>query len=481
MKKEFLLNIFFLIAVNVIIKPFYVFGIDRTVQNRVSTEDYGIYFSIMSFTFLLQIVNDFGIYNYNNSTISKHKQLLNKYFSNIIVLKLILGFFYTILTLLIGIILGYTTNYPYLISFLIINQIIISLNLYLRSNVSGLGKYRLDSFISILDRLILIPLCVILLWVEPFRSQFQIQWFVIAQTVSLIAVSFVLIYILRKEVLPFKFKLNKIYLLYLVKKSAPFALTIFLMTIYTRLDPVMLEQLLPDGKLQAGIYASAYRVLEAVNMIGFLFASLLLPMYSRLIASHQKVDDLLYTSLKLILGFSFVLSFSIFLYRVEVVELLYHKQELIYGEVMGVLLLSFVIFSCIYIYSTLLTANNSLRKMNKIFVFSIMINIAANFLLIPMFKSLGASFATLITQCFTLIGIIILCHKEFDLPSPFRLMVRFMLFFISFIGISILIRNSGLASWYVLIVLTGLVGLILIFLFKLIEFSFIKNMFFSKK
>jgi O-antigen/teichoic acid export membrane protein len=481
MKKEFLLNIFFLIAVNVIIKPFYVFGIDRTVQNRVSAEEYGIYFSIMSFTFLLQIVNDFGIYNYNNSTISKHKQLLSKYFSNIIILKMILGFIYTILTLLIGILLGYTSNYPCLLVFLMANQIIISLNFYLRSNVSGLGKYRLDSFISVLDRLILIPICIVLLWVEPFRSQFEIQWFVIAQTISLLIVSMVLIFILRNEVLPFKFKFNKIYLLYLLKQSGPYALTIFLMTIYTRLDPVMLEQLLPDGKLQAGIYASAYRVLDAVNMIGFLFASLLLPMYSRLIANKQSVDDLLHTSLKLILGFSSILSFSIFLYKNEIVDILYHKQDAIYGEVMGVLLLSFVIFSCIYIYSTLLTANNSLRKMNKIFVFSILINVVANLILIPIYKSLGASIATLLTQGFTLTGIIILCHKEFNLPFQKSMFVRLMLFFISFIGISILIKNSGLASWYVLIVLTGFVGLILVFLFKLIEFSFIKNIIFTKK
>ena len=44
------------------------------------------------------------------------------------------------------------------------------------------------------------------------------------------------------------------------------------MGVYTRTDVVMVERLLPDGKMQAGIYASAYRLLDAVNVAGFLFS-----------------------------------------------------------------------------------------------------------------------------------------------------------------------------------------------------------------
>ena len=91
MNKEFFLNIIFLITVNLLIKPFFIFGIDRTVQNTVGTENYGIYFVLLNFTYLFQIINDFGIQNYNNRQIAQHNQLLDKYFPNILVLKLLLG------------------------------------------------------------------------------------------------------------------------------------------------------------------------------------------------------------------------------------------------------------------------------------------------------------------------------------------------------------------------------------------------------
>ena len=80
MNREFFINVLFLIFVNLLIKPFYIFGIDRTVQNTVAPGDYGIYFALFNFTFLFQIINDFGIQNFNNRNIAQYNQLLDKYF-----------------------------------------------------------------------------------------------------------------------------------------------------------------------------------------------------------------------------------------------------------------------------------------------------------------------------------------------------------------------------------------------------------------
>ncbi|MEZ4982584.1 MAG: hypothetical protein R2769_13575 [Saprospiraceae bacterium] len=45
MQREFNLNIIMLVAINLLIKPFFIFGIDRTVQNVVGTSEYGMYFT----------------------------------------------------------------------------------------------------------------------------------------------------------------------------------------------------------------------------------------------------------------------------------------------------------------------------------------------------------------------------------------------------------------------------------------------------
>jgi len=87
MQREFSLNIILLISVNLLIKPFFIFGIDRTVQNVVGTETYGVYATLLSFCYLLQIFNDFGIQNFNSREISQHRQMIRKYFPNILILK----------------------------------------------------------------------------------------------------------------------------------------------------------------------------------------------------------------------------------------------------------------------------------------------------------------------------------------------------------------------------------------------------------
>ena len=70
MLKKFLKNIALVLFLNLLIKPFWILGIDRTVQNVVGVADYGFYYSIFSFSFLLNILLDFGITNFNNKNIA---------------------------------------------------------------------------------------------------------------------------------------------------------------------------------------------------------------------------------------------------------------------------------------------------------------------------------------------------------------------------------------------------------------------------
>ena len=75
----------------------------------------------------------------------------------------------------------------------------------------------------------------------------------------------------------------------LIKQSFPYALLILLMMFYNRVDSIMIERLLEDGDMQAGIYAQGFRYLDAVNMFALLFAGLLLPMFSKMLAKNEKI------------------------------------------------------------------------------------------------------------------------------------------------------------------------------------------------
>ena len=152
MKKKFITNLVLLLTLNVLIKPFWVFGIDRAVQNVVGAGDYGLYFSLFNFSLIFNIFLDFGITNFNNREISRHPKLLPGNFSNIVGLKISLAVIYGIVSFLVAMIIGYEKVQMRLLWVLLFNQFLASFLMYLRSNVSGMQMFRTDSLLSVLDR-----------------------------------------------------------------------------------------------------------------------------------------------------------------------------------------------------------------------------------------------------------------------------------------------------------------------------------------
>jgi O-antigen/teichoic acid export membrane protein len=425
-QREFLLNILFLVLINLLIKPFFIFGIDLTVQNRLPMGDYGLYFALLNFTYLFQILNDFGIQNFNNRHVSQHPHLLPKYFPNLLVIKFLLSTLYVCATLLAAWWLaGYGGRELPLLLILLVNQVLAQGILFLRSNISGLGYYRLDSFLSSLDKLLMLGTCGVLLWGLP-PNVLSVESFALAQTLALAATAVVVAVVLRSKV---ALRLRPSWLknwrsgypalFFLFRKSFPYALVVLLMTAYTRLDAVLLERLLPDGRVHADVYAGAYRLLDAANMFGYLFASLLLPMFARMLRRGEDVRPLVSVGFKLIWAGSITLAVLVFFARAELIHLMMPERANAYRwDTLGILIWTFVPVSATYIFSTLLTADERLMQMNRFFVVGIALDVALNLLLIPHYQALGAAMAALATQTFIAISMMVLCVRYFPLrPS----------------------------------------------------------------
>ncbi len=485
MNREFLINISLLLGLNLIIKPFYIFGIEREVQNIVGTEMYGEYITLFTFTFIIQIINDFGLQNFNNRAISRRPQRLDNYFSNIFVLKIFLGLTFICVSFLAAYLWGYQSkNLWHIFFFFCLNHILISLNLYLRSNISGVGLYRTDSIISALDKTLLIGICAVLLWGNISSQAFQIEWFVYAQTCSLLLTATTAFFIVFKQVKTFSFKVNLRFMRSVLWSSFPYALVIFLMTIYTRIDIIMIEKLLHDGDNQAGIYAAAFRLLDACNMIGFLFAGILMPMFSKLIADIKntkiELQSLVEMSFQIVWSGALTLAISVFFFREEIMFYLYDAATPYWGEILGWLILSFIAMSGTYIFGTLLTANGSMKKMNLLFVASILINIVLNTLLINSHQATGAAMATFFTQFFALILQIYLSKTELNIQLNWRIFGKIIAFVSTLILLNFALQQLTFLTWEYLFPIALIGGISLSFLFRLINLKLLFGMLKSK-
>lgn len=475
MNREFFINIVFLISINLLIKPFFIFGIDRTVQNVVGAENYGIYFALLNLSYLLQIFNDFGINSFNNRNIARHSQLLEKYFPNVLILKCFLGLTFIGLTFIVAWLSGYGIH-AHLLFFITLNQLFISLIMYLRSNISGLAMYRTDSILSALDKLLMILFCGILLWVSPFKEQFTIEYFLYGQTLALVITALIAFVVIYKNLQRIRFKFNPAFLKLILKESYPYALVVFLMMAYTRIDGVMIERLLPDGAYQAGVYASAFRLLDAGNMVGYLFAGLLLPMFSRMIKANQSIKSLLRFSTLFIWAGAITVATTTYFHSTEVMTLLYTDATPYWGLILQYLMISFVAISGIHIFGTLMTARGDLMKLNAIFLVGVILNVIFNYFLILNIKAEGAALATVITQFFVLCAEIILVLKTFRLKVDYSAIGRISGFTSLLIFISYLLTNYSNFDWGYTFFINLIIGLSLALIFKLIDIRGIKSL-----
>jgi O-antigen/teichoic acid export membrane protein len=416
---------------------------------------------------LFQIISDFGLQNFNTRHVSRFPHLLEKYFPNLLVIKLLLSVVYFVVALGIAAVLGdYPPGALGLLSVLLVNQIMVQLILFLRSNIAGLGHYRTDSLLSSLDKFLMLIFCGAALWWHSANEDI-VLWFVLAQMMALmVTLGTVWMVLISISKLPFNpylltnLKSGWPVIRLLFRKSLPFAIVILLMSAYTRMDSIILERMLPDGAYHTDVFAGGYRLLDALNMFGYLFASLLLPMFSRLLGEKKAVYPLASLSFKLIWVGSLTACVAIYLHRTDLITLMFpDKADIPYrAEVCGVLIWNFLAVCTTYIFSTLLTAGEQMKAMNRFFVAGLVLDLVLNFLLIPHYQAMGAAIASLSTQTFVSLGMIWLCIKIFAMRPSLNGVLRWGVFTGGLVAVAFLLIAPADWPWlykFGAILLTG--------------------------
>lgn len=445
MKREFLANLVFLLFINLVIKPTYLFGVERVVQNVVTENLYGIYFSILNLTLILNIIADFGIQNFNTRYIAQHPQLLPKYFPAFLLTKAVLSLAYALVLVLVGWLTGYLREYPGILLGMTLCQVLNSMTMYFRSNIAGLGLYWIDSLVSVLDRLVVIAILGVPLWLGYFQAgAFDLQWFVNVQLIGFAMGALVSFSIVRYHAGTLRFNFNWLRMLAIVKAGVPYALSFILMNMYTRVDAPLMERMLVDGREQTNLYASAFRLLEASNVIGYLFAGLLMPMYARLLKAGQEVKPLAHLGIQIIWSGAISLVVCTIVFRQAIMEGLYTNGGVYSGNILGWVIVSFIPVSGVYIFSSLLTAQGSLKALNRVYVWGVLLNLGLNLVLIPWYKAMGAAVANCITQVIIFAAQLYLCQKILQVGLTWKLTFKFA-------ALTLVATSLAALSWYYLL------------------------------
>lgn len=388
---RFLKSLSSLLLLNGLVKPLWIFGIDRQVQVALGHETYGRYFAVLALSFVLLFLADAGLSNMLNQRVARGETFAARAllrWKALLTLAYLLALF--IVALLTGLreweVLAYVAAIQVLNSFFVFG----------RSLVTAHQHFSADAFFSVLDKGLMILFCTPLLYMPSLFGAMNLQRFLQVQCgCTFFALLLVAGFVVRRNLLrsdtasaPAK----------LLPSLLPFALIILAMSVHYRLDGFLIERLRTDGAEQAGIYATAYRLLDAGNMVGYLAASFLVPF----IARHQGEPAMLRTALDTtrhgLLFFGLGVALFAAFQAPWMQQVLYHTGSDFNSDVIRFCLAALPGYLLVHIYGSVLTATARFRDLVTIVFLAAALNLLLNLFLVPRYGALGAAYAALASQ-----------------------------------------------------------------------------------
>jgi O-antigen/teichoic acid export membrane protein len=239
----------------------------------------------------------------------------------------------------------------------------------------------------------------------------------------------------------------------MIREALPFGLLLIGFALYYRIDMVMLEWL--RGARELGLYAAAYRFLDAIIPLA---ASIARPFYPRfsgladrdLHGSRELLEKTWKPLLGLILPLAIGICFAaeplaLILFGSEFTDSAAPLQILIWGSLPLVLIM---------IPTQALMAADRVWSLVGVYGLSACLNIIGNLLLIPWWGAVGAATMTVVCEWFNLALVGIMLRREFAVCIEWRGLWRYALAVTGMVSVLWLAQGSGVA----IAVISGTIG-----------------------
>ncbi len=414
MRRLLLTNGSYIVLLNLLVKPIWILLIDRGLQNQLGPVAYGSYYTLLSLSLMLSAVLDAGLSQFNTRTIASEGDPSLKNLPSIVGLKAILWIVYMLGTLGIGFFLDYPPQSIYWLLLLGVQQGLHAFNLLLRSILSGQMRFKREGWMGILDKWLMTAAAFPLIWLGwSYGGQQPITAFIWIQLLATLVPTLLMGFMLGKNT-RLRPSISWVEQKSLLKQIFPFALLGLLAGFYTRIDLVMIRALHAEPELQAGLYASSYRLLDATNMIPVLLSGILLPQFAHHLSKHTLKTEWIRSASYLMLAIGLCLSWGLMAFRHEIMASLYKHQSDAQTNILFWIGLCCIPISLSYVWGTLLTAAGQLKTLNQLAIAALLVNLGLNLWLIPISGGLGAAQATLITQLVLCVGQGRVCIQQFS-------------------------------------------------------------------
>lgn len=427
---------------------------------------YGLYFSLFGLVFLWQFINEPGIQNHNAVFLSQNKEKVFDHLPRLLGLKLTLYLCFLGLCLTSALLIGHSGLTLFYVVGITSILFLSTLFILLRTTLSGVGKYRIDTWLSSIDRLLLI---LVLGAMFIMQLKISIVSFIIVQLICYSICVIIALYYLAKENISLLPVIDIEYSKKFLKSCLPYATIILLIAFITKIDSVLIERLLPDGRHQAALYAAGYRFVDAANMFGYLFGALLLPMYGNNIEQKEKVSELFDVSFRLLFILSITISFALYFFSEEIIKLFYSDGYFEAIPAMKILMISLIPILFTHAFGPILFTSKKIKQYNVILMLTAFLNLICNSILIPVLKSEGAAITSAISQFVILMGMMVVVFYSGIVKISIQLMIQCLVF----VGLNFLlfyvVKHYINGHWTLLLLLSIIASFLLSITIKLVN------------
>jgi O-antigen/teichoic acid export membrane protein len=363
------------------------------ITRQFGPAEFGRLALVISVTEIFKVMADIGLDTISIRRFSLHRRLSPRIMDVVLTLKLMTATAGYLLSLIIFWTLYHSTSGVILLS-------ICALSIYTNLLINAFSSY-FQATLKISDIIgstIIGTTSYIILTLICLYYHLAIEMFALAIPAGEM-VTLVLTLKVYRTIHPIRFRFNRKIAMSLFRESIPAGLSALIVVVYLKLDNVLIGKII--GEQGVGEYAVAYRLTEPMLLI---FSSLSISLYASL-SKYRNAYDLSAAKaffIKLlkpviISGLGIAVLFSIFSGPITSIFSNSYKSTAFVLEILSWSILFKAINPQL---SAFITARGKYRLMMTISATNLVVNIAANLTLIPIYGIRGAAMAVVITEGF---------------------------------------------------------------------------------
>jgi len=464
-------SLLLIVVLNLLVKPVWIFGIDREVQVLAGYEAYGRYFSYLNLAVIFNILADAGLTIFIQQHLSSQQHINLTWFKKAVSFKLLLSIAYAIIVWTVAFLLGLKDHS--LLPLMIALQLLLSWLSFFRAVISARQKFVISSWLSVSDKLLLIVPGLVVLYVLMPGVPVPITSFAFWQVLaSVVSVTIALMFVWKYTADAVVGDAGKTSFRDMAVESAPMTAIVFIMFLHARADSVLLTQLPGTSEVQAGIYASMFRFVDMATVLSYLISGFLLSFWAKHMKQDAVIKDTTDKIFRMMMSGALLVSIVFFFYSNELQLWFYQSPNHDAEQVLKWGMLVLIPYFLVDLFGTLLTAARKLRFFLLLIIVCAVLNITLNLIFIPVYQAMASAVIAIGTQGLLAAGLLFACYRNWKLLPQQASVFRLLLLTLLLITSILLLQQTSLPTLIQLMIIS-IVWMALMFVLKLFSLNWI--------